>query len=135
MVIGVKAINNSIVIKCKPIVPAKFKYTLLEKLKSLYILKVEGNIDFQFDKNPKIEEKEKKDFLDFYEHNEFNYSFEEFLELTMFPAGTVELLSKNNEEKIAFINFVPDGDVDLIWMDVYDKEHKQKLINLIEKII
>lgn len=135
MVIDVKAINNSIEIKCKPIVPANFKYKLLEELKSLYILKVEGNIDFQFDKNPKIEEKEKKDFLDFYEHNEFNYSFEEFLELTMFPAGTVELLSKNNEEKIAFIDFVPDGDVDLIWIDVYDKEHQQKLINLIEKII
>lgn len=135
MVIDVKAINNSIEIKCKPIVPAKLKYKLLEELISLYILKVEGNIDFQFDKNPKIEEKEKKDFLDFYEHNEFNYSFEEFLELTMFPAGTVELLSKNNEEKIAFIDFVPDGDVDLIWMDVYDKEHQQKLINLIEKII
>lgn len=135
MVIGVKAINNSIEIKCKPIVPAEFKYKLLEKLKSLYTLKVEDNIDFQFDKNPKIEEKEKKEFLDFYEHSEFDYSFEEFLELTMFPTGVVELLSKKNEERIAFIDFVPDGDVDLIWIDVYDKEHQQKLVSLINQIV
>lgn len=135
MVINVKAIKNSIEIKCKPIVPARFKYKLLEKLISLYTLKVDDNIDFQFVKNSKIKEEEKKEILKFYEHNEFNYSFEEFLELTVFPIGTAELLSKKNYEKIAFIDFVPDGDVDVIWIDVYDKEHQQKLIDLIKKII
>ena len=67
---------------------------------------------------------------------DFNdYTFEEFLELAMFPVGIVELLSKNNEEKIAFIDFVPDGDVDLFWIDVYDKEHQQKLLNTIREIL
>ena len=135
MVIDVKVINDSIEVKCKPIVPAQFKYRLLENLQSLYTLKTDDNIDFQLVANLKIEEERKKEFLECYEHNEFNYSFEEFLELSMFPVGTVELLSKKKEEKIAFIDFVPDGDVDLIWIDVYDREHQQKLINLIKKII
>lgn len=135
MVIDVKVINDSIEVKCKPIVPAQFKYRLLENLQSLYTLKTDDNIDFQLVANLKIEEERKKEFLECYEHNEFNYSFEEFLELSMFPVGTVELLSKKKEEKIAFIDFVPDGDVDLIWIDVYDREHQQKIINLIKKII
>ena len=134
MVIDVKAINNSIRIKCKPIIPAEFKYKLLEKVGNLYTLKVGDSVDFQFDKELGIKKK-KKEFLNFYLQNEFDYTFEEFLELAMFPVGIVELLSKNNEEKIAFIDFVPDGDVDLVWIDVYDKEHQQKLLNTIREIL
>lgn len=134
MAINVKAIKNSIKIECKPIVPAQFKYKLLEKLRSLYTLKAD-DIDFNLFEDQKIEEEDKKEILEFYEHNEFNYSFEEFLELTMFPIGTAELLSKKNDEKIAVIDFVPDGDVDMVWIDVYNKEHQQELIDLIKKII
>ena len=79
-------------------------------------------------------EEEKNKFLRFYNQNNFNYSFEEFIELNMFPTDVLEIYTKDNE-KIAFIDFMPDGDVYLIWIDVYEKEYQSKLIDLIQQII
>lgn len=131
--VKVKAIKDSIEIKCKPIVPYNFKYKLLSKLAIHYILKSDGKIILKVDKN-KINEEEKKVFLSFYEQNNFDYSFEEFIELHLFPICTLEIFTKDNE-KIAFIDFMPDGDAYLIWIDVYNKEYQTELINLIKKII
>lgn len=131
--VKVKAIKESIEIKCKPIVPFDFKYKLLNKLSFNYILKSKGKRFNIFDKN-KMTEEEKNEFLRFYNQNNFNYSFEEFIELNMFPTDVLEIYTKNNE-KIAFIDFIPDGNVYLIWIDVYEKEYQSKLIDLIQQII
>ena len=131
--IQVKAIKDSIEIKCKPIVPADFKYKLLTKLSFNYILKSNGKRLLKIDKN-EITEEEKNKFLNFYNQNSFDYSFEEFTELHMFPIDALEIYTKDNE-KIAFIDFIPDGDVYLIWIDVYEKEYQEKLIDLIQQII
>ena len=131
--VKVKAIKESIEIKCKPIVPFDFKYKLLNKLSFNYILKSKGKRFNKFDKN-KMTEEEKNKFLRFYNQNNFNYSFEEFIELNMFPTDVLEIYTKDNE-KIAFIDFMPDGDVYLIWIDVYEKEYQSKLIDLIQQII
>lgn len=131
--VKIKAIKNSIEIKFKPIVPSDFKYKLLTKLSFNYILKSDGKRLLKIDKN-EITEEEKNKFLNFYNQNNFNYSFEEFIELHMFPIDAVEIYTKDNN-KIAFIDFVPDGDVYLIWIDVYEKEYQSKLIDLIQQII
>ena len=133
IMVKVKAIKESIEIKCKPIVPFDFKYKLLNKLSFNYILKSKGKRFNIFDKN-KMTEEEKNEFLRFYNQNNFNYSFEEFIELNMFPTDVLEIYTKDNE-KIAFIDFIPDGDVYLIWIDVYEKEYQSKLIDLIQQII
>lgn len=57
--VKVKAIKDSIAIKCKPIVPFDFKYKLLNNLSFNYILKSEGKRLHKFDKN-EITEEEKK---------------------------------------------------------------------------
>lgn len=135
MVIDVKVINNSIEIKCNPIVPSKFKYQLLEKLGELYTLKKNDKEVYEKVEKFKITDEEKKEYLKFYKQNDFHYSFEEFLALTIFPVGTLELLSKENNEKIAFIDFVPDGDVNMIWINVYDKKSRNSLFDLINNLI
>ena len=48
--VKVKAIKESIEIKCKPIVPFDFKYKLLNKLSFNYILKSKGKRFNIFDK-------------------------------------------------------------------------------------
>lgn len=131
--VKVKAIKNSIEIKCKPLVPSDFKYNLLTKLSFNYILKSDGKRLLKIDKN-EITEEEKNKFLNFYNQNNFDYSFEEFIELHMFPIDALEIYTEVNE-KIAFIDFIPDGDVYLIWIDVYEKEYQEKLIDLIQQII
>ena len=131
--VKVKAIKNSIEIKCKPLVPSDFKYKLLTKLSFNYILKSDGKRLLKIDKN-EITEEEKNKFLNFYNQNNFDYSFEEFIELHMFPIDALEIYTEVNE-KIAFIDFIPDGDVYLIWIDVYEKEYQEKLIDLIQQII
>lgn len=131
--VKVKAIKNSIEIKCKPLVPSDFKYKLLTKLSFNYILKSDGKRLLKIDKN-EITEEEKNKFLNFYNQNYFDYSFEEFIELHMFPIDALEIYTEDNE-KIAFIDFIPDGDVYLIWIDVYEKEYQEKLIDLIQQII
>lgn len=131
--VKVKAIKNSIEIKCKPLVPSDFKYKLLTKLSFNYILKSDGKRLLKIDKN-EITEEEKNKFLNFYNQNNFDYSFEEFIELHMFPIDALEIYTEDNE-KIAFIDFIPDGDVYLIWIDVYEKEYQEKLIDLIQQII
>ena len=131
--VKVKAIKNSIEIKCKPLVPSDFKYKLLTKLSFNYILKSDGKRLLKNDKN-EITEEEKNKFLNFYNQNNFDYSFEEFIELHMFPIDALEIYTEDNE-KIAFIDFIPDGDVYLIWIDVYEKEYQEKLIDLIQQII
>ena len=52
----------------------------------------------------------------------------------MFQTDVLEIYTKDNEN-IAFIDFMPDGDVYLIWIDVYEKEYQSKLIDLIQQII
>ena len=131
--VTVKAIKDSIAIKSKPIVPSDFKYKLLNKLLFNYILKSDGKRLLKFDKN-EITEEEKNEFLRFYNQNNFDYSFEEFIELNMFPIDSLEIYTKDNE-KIAFIDFIPDGDVDLLWIDVCKKEYQAKLIDLIQQIL
>lgn len=131
--VKVKAIKNSIEIKCKPLIPTDFKYKLLTKLSFNYILKSDGKRLLKIDKN-EITEEEKNKFLNFYSQNNFDYSFEEFIELHMFPIDALEIYTEDNE-KIAFIDFIPDGDVYLIWIDVYEKEYQEKLIDLIQQII
>ena len=131
--VKVKAIKNSIEIKCKPLVPSDFKYKLLSKLSFNYILKSDGKSLLKIDKN-EITEEEKNKFLNFYSQNNFDYSFEEFIELHMFPIDALEIYTEDND-KIAFIDFIPDGDVYLIWIDVYEKEYQEKLIDLIQQII
>ena len=131
--VKIKAIKNSIEIKCKPIVPSDFKYKLLTKLSFNYILKFDGKRLLKIDKN-EITEEEKNKFLIFYNQNNLDYSFEEFIELHMFPIDVLEIYTKDNQ-KIAFIDFIPDGDVYLIWIDVYKKEYQSKLIDLIKQII
>ena len=131
--VKVKEIKNSIEIKCKPLVPFDFKYKLLTKLSFNYILKSDGKRLLKIDKN-EITEEEKNKFLNFYNQNNFDYSFEEFIELHMFPIDALEIYTEDNE-KIAFIDFIPDGDVYLIWIDVYEKEYQEKLIDLIQQII
>ena len=133
IMVKVKAIKNSIEIKCKPLVPSDFKYKLLTKLSFNYILKSDGKRLLKIDKN-EITEEEKNKFLNFYNQNSFDYSFEEFIELHMFPIDALEIYTEDNE-KIAFIDFIPDGDVYLIWIDVYEKEYQEKLIDLIQQII
>ena len=81
-----------------------------------------------------VTEEEKNKFLNFYNQNNFDYSFEEFIELHMFPIDALEIYTEDNE-RIAFIDFIPDGDVYLIWIDVYEKEYQEKLIDLIQQII
>ena len=131
--VKVKAIKNSIEIKCKPLIPSDFKYKLLTKLSFNYILKSDGKRLLKIDKN-EITEEEKNKFLNFYSQNNFDYSFEEFIELHMFPIDALEIYTEDNG-KIAFIDFIPDGDVYLIWIDVYEKEYQEKLIDLIQQII
>ena len=131
--VKVKAIKNSIEIKCKPLVPSDFKYKLLTKLSFNYILKSDGKRLLKIDKN-EITEEEKNKFLNFYNQNNFDYSFEEFIELHMFPIDALEIYTEVNE-KIAFIDFIPDGEIYLIWIDVYEKEYQEKLIDLIQQII
>lgn len=131
--VKVKAIKDSIGIKCRPIVPSDFKYKLLINLSFNYILKSGGKSLLKIDKN-EITEEEKNEFLIFYNQNNFDYSFEEFIELHMFPIDVLDIYTKDNE-KIAFIDFIPDGDVYLIWIDVYEKEYQSKLIDLIQQII
>ena len=131
--VKVKAIKNSIEIKCKPIVPSDFKYKLFINLSFNFILKSNGKRILKIDKN-EITEEEKNQFLNFYNQNNFDYSFEEFIELHMFPIDALEIYTEDNE-KIAFIDFIPDGDVYLIWIDVYEKEYQAKLIDLIQQII
>ena len=133
IMVKLKAIKDSIEIKCRPIVPYDFKYKLLNNLSLNYILKSGGKRLLKIDKN-KITEKEKNEFLIFYNQNNYDYSFEEFIELNMFPIDVIDIYTKDNE-KIAFIDFIPDGDVCLIWIDVYEKEHQSKLIDLIQQII
>ena len=131
--VKIKVFRDSIEIKCKSIVPYHFKYKFLSKLAFYYILKSEGETIFKINKN-KITEDEKKEFLKFYEQNNFVYTFEEFIELTMFPIGALEIYTKDND-KIAFIDFMPDGDVCSIWMDIYNMNYKQRLLDLIKDVV
>ncbi|MBQ2710940.1 MAG: hypothetical protein IJF66_03240 [Clostridia bacterium] len=131
--VKIKAINTSIEISCKPIIPCDFKYRMLNKIAVEYILKSDDKIILKFDKS-EINNETRVALQTFYQQNDFEYSFEEFIELEMFPISTLEVYDINND-KIAFIDFMPDGDVDSVWIDVYSKEHQLKLVGLIKGVI
>lgn len=135
MVIKFRVIKKSIEIKCNPIVPAEFKYKFIEKLDQFYTIKLDNESDFKTMRNLKITDEEKNEYLKFYKQNNFKYSFDEFLQLAIFPIGSLEVFSKENNEKIAFIDFVPDGDVNMIWIDVFEDKFQNDLIKLINDLI
>ncbi|MBE5731015.1 MAG: hypothetical protein E7350_03610 [Clostridiales bacterium] len=134
MAIDVKVKKNYIQLNCKPIIPIEFKYNLLQQLANFYILKSDEEPVFTINRTT-ITEEERKELLKFYEQYDVDYSFEEFIELHMFPVGELDLYSKDRTKKIAFIDFVPDGDVYSIWIDVFDQNSKENLVQIIRNII
>lgn len=131
--VEIKSFSNSIKILCKPIVPYELKVKLIKNLSIDYLLKSNDKMILKIDKSA-IKDDEKTELLNFYKQNDFKYSFEEFIELYVFPIDVLDIFSTSNK-KIATIDFMPDGDVDSIWIDIYTQEHKQKLISLIQKLI
>lgn len=135
MVINVKNIRNSIEIKCKPLIPSKFKYSLLELLCEHYILATESG-EFLEDINPNILVfDDKREYTSAYIEAGLGCTFEEFVALVCFPIGSVTLLSKENKEKIAHVDFEPDGDVNTIWIELFRSEIKKQLLFLIDSLI
>ena len=135
MVINVKNIRNSIEIKCKPLIPSKFKYSLLELLCEHYILATESG-EFLEDINPNVLVfDDKSEYTSAYIEADLGCTFEEFLALVCFPIGSVTLLSKENKEKIAHVDFEPDGDVNTIWIELFRSEIKKQLLFLIDSLI
>lgn len=134
MAIDLKVNKKSIQLICKPIIPIEFKYNLLQQLSNFYILKPDDKLDFTINRTT-ITEEERKELQKFYEQYDVDYSFEEFLDLHLFPIGELDLYSKDNAKKIAFIDFVPDGDVYSIWIDVFDQNSKENLVQIIRNII
>lgn len=140
MVIDVKAFKNSIEIKCNPIIPLKFKYIFLKKLKSIYNLKTNDDcfiedVDafIECEKNNRATIK-KEEYLNFYLENRFSFSFEDFLDLTTFSVGTL-IISNQISKTIAVVDFVPDGEVNSIWIDICSSEHAENLLQLINESI
>lgn len=135
--IEVKVINSAIAIRRNPIIPTEFKYKLLEKLGERYTVKdkekdqeISGKVE-----KIKLTDSEMEKCLDFYRQNNFKYSFEEYLECKSFPIDTLELFSMEDNTKIALVDFVPDGDVNLVWIDVYNANYKNSLVGLINSLI
>ena len=130
--VAVKDYRSSIEIKSKTIIDLQIKMNLLNRLRSDYILKSDEKIvnEIVLDK---ISEKEKRDLRCFYEQNFYRYSFDEFIELIAFPITTIDLFSKDGT-KIAFVDFMPDGDICSIWIDIYCPNYKQILLDLVKEI-
>ena len=135
MVINVKNIRNSIEIKCKPLIPSKFKYSLLELLREHYILTTESGEIIDDIKPDRLTLSDKMEYTSAYNEAGFGCTFEEFLELVCFPIGSVILLSKENKEKLAYVDFEPDGDVNMIWIELFSSEIKNDLLLLIDLLI
>ena len=130
--IKIKSFKNAIRIKCSPIIPGDFKYKMINRLTAVYLLKSDDRV-IDFIKKPEISEEDTKDLMQFYEQNDFEYSFDELVELSLFPIGSFELFSKEGE-KIAFFDLMPDGDVDSIWIDVFIKKYHQELLDFVNDI-
>ena len=128
-----KFFKNSIEIRCKPIVSYEFKDKLIKNLSIEYLLKSNDKLIHKIDKIA-ISDAEQEELLNFYKQNDFKYSFEEFIELYVFPIDVLDIFT-TDDKKIATIDFMPDGDDDSIWIDIYTQEHKQKLISLIQELI
>ena len=135
MVINIKNIKNSIEIKCKPLIPSKFKYSLLELLREHYILATESGEFLEDIKPDRLIFDNKIEYTSAYIEAGFGCTFKEFLELVCFPIGSVTLLSKENKEKIAHVDFEPDGDVNTIWIELFCSEIKSNLLFLIGSLI
>ena len=130
-----KNIKNAIEIKCNPLIPAKFKYSLLELLREHYILATESGEILDDIKPDTLKLDDKIEYTSAYNEADLGCTFEEFLELVCFPIGSVTLLSKENKEKIAYVDFEPDGDVNTIWIELFSSEIKNNLLLLIGSLI
>ena len=134
MVINMKNNKNSIQIKSKTIIPSKFKYSFLELLREHYILATENCEFIENIKPESLTFDEETKYASIYNQSDWNCNFEEFLELVCFPIGSVTLLSKENKEKVALVDFEPDGDVNMIWIELFCSRIKNDLLLLIDSL-
>ena len=135
VVMNIKNIKNSIEIKCEPIIPSEFKYSLLDLLNEHYILTTESGDLLENVKPDRSIFDNKIEYTSAYVEADLDCTFEEFLELVCFPVGSVILLSKEDKEKIAYVDFEPDGDINTIWVEVAHSAIKNKLLLLINSLI
>lgn len=134
MVINVNTIKNFIEIKCKPIIPSKFKYSFLESLKKDYFLATETGEIIGDIKPDELTFDDKTKYMSAYTEVSLGCTFEEFLELVCFPIGSVTLLSKEDQKKIAYLDFEPDGDTNTIWIELFSPQSKKKILLLIDSL-
>ena len=134
MAIKIKKYKDSIAIKCTPLIPSEFKYSLLDALSKHYILTAENGEVIE-DIKPDKPEFDEAEFKPAYLEADLGCTFEEFLELVQFPVGSVTLMSKEGKGKIAHLDFEPDGDVNMVWIDVFCSEIKNDLVLLIESVL
>ena len=59
-----------------------------------------------------------------------NIDFDDIMKLLRYI-----LLSKEDKEKIAYVDFEPDGDINTIWIEVAHSAIKNKLLLLINSLI
>lgn len=134
MGLKIKQYKNSIAVKCTPLIPSEFKYSLLDSLSKHYILTAENGEVIE-DIKPDKPEFDEAEFKPAFLEADLGCTFEEFLELVRFPVGSVTLMSKEGKGKIAHLDFEPDGDVNMVWIDVFCSEIKNDLLCLIESVI
>lgn len=104
-------------------------------LREHYILATESGEILDDIKPDTLKLDDKIEYTSAYNEADLGCTFEEFLELVCFPIGSVTLLSKENKEKIAYVDFEPDGDVNTIWIELFSSEIKNNLLLLIGSLI
>ena len=132
-VITVKHTSKWISICCHPIVPVKIKQSLVQKFFDTYIIKNAEQIlkesDLVFNNHLTDES---GDYRRFYERCGYKCSYKEFLQYAIFPFSLLQLCSYNTGEQIASIDFEPDGDIHLIWIQIDDYTQRNFLFNIIQ---